>query len=513
MAEAPRWRITVSKLGDPDSGRTLEVGATHWVAALRAARVQLGEEDAVPYGASCAVNPEGIVTVLVPSSRRRFVLARTLPEPISRVSGDNKRMTLPPIVAPPPNSGRTQTGAPPDASAIVSGSNSPDTAEPPPKRRIPQPEPREHTSAKTDTRMPRETPRHRRKRAETATYSTTSDQRSPSRHADTSENGLAQLGVSGSSDQAQEENPHGGSATLVPPGQAHAHPAPETAALRLITERNEDPSSDNPLTYRERAYAIAPGTTLSEAETALRRSLAELEAKLAHVSRGKFVNLAVFDHSWSDVPKRAPLIVLEWRDWRGESVKYPSLELERGSQYDEQEEAERLAELFEALQDLHQCRSANAALELALELLGIAIPNEASGACLYDINTDELRFVAARGREATAQRGFTVPLGGGLVGEVALRDGATAISYQYPDETESTFDAAYDARPGMAVRTLVLRPVRRDGQLLGVLQLINRQGNERAFTRGDLNLVNYVGTRLDHTLTVLRAAPPASSSR
>ena len=40
--------------------------------------------------------------------------------------------------------------------------------------------------------------------------------------------------------------------------------------------------------------------------------------------RGKFVNLAVFDHRWKDAPERPPVITLQWRDWRNEvAVDYP----------------------------------------------------------------------------------------------------------------------------------------------------------------------------------------------
>ena len=86
----------------------------------------------------------------------------------------------------------------------------------------------------------------------------------------------------------------------------------------LLFERDQDPSATNPLTYRERVYSVAAGTSVAQAEALARQTLTTLKRSLATRPRGRYVTVAVFDHTFSHRPSDSPLVVLRWKDWRGD---------------------------------------------------------------------------------------------------------------------------------------------------------------------------------------------------
>lgn len=86
----------------------------------------------------------------------------------------------------------------------------------------------------------------------------------------------------------------------------------------LLFERDQDPSATNPLTYRERVLSVASGTTVAQAEALARHTLTTLKRSLATRPRGRYVTVAVFDHVFTQRPTESPLVVLRWKDWRGD---------------------------------------------------------------------------------------------------------------------------------------------------------------------------------------------------
>jgi putative methionine-R-sulfoxide reductase with GAF domain len=395
-----KWRLVVTPVSGTAPLHRLEVEAPNWMGALREARKEMGEDGGLPTGASCAVAPDGTVTILDSESRRKFVLT-------------------------PGNLfGSSQTHAQP---AAVSGG-----------------------AAATTGLVGNGQPRKRR--PDTAGYEAPS-----------------------------------------PPPAAGA--AAKRGELELLFTRDEEPVPDNPLTYRERAYLIPKGMNVSEAEAGLRFALAELQKQLSAVVRGKLVNLAAFDHRWTDQPLRPPLVVIEWRDWRGDpAVDYPAAE-QRGGGMAARLNAEpddRLASVFEALHELALLRTPVEALDFIVKLLETTVPSAAISACLYDINTDELRFVAATGPGSETLRGTALPVSQGLFG-LAARTQQNALVI--PDIAEApSYDSHIDGRPGLRTENLLLRPVIHEGNLLGMLQLINRTSG--SFSAPDVHLVNYTADRL-----------------
>jgi hypothetical protein len=96
--------------------------------------------------------------------------------------------------------------------------------------------------------------------------------------------------------------------------------------FQLIRKREEQPTAATPITYREYAYAVAPGTSRASLEALIWARYREVAAQIQASPKGKFVQLAIFDHAFETRPVRAPLATLAWKDWRGEPVvSYPGL--------------------------------------------------------------------------------------------------------------------------------------------------------------------------------------------
>jgi hypothetical protein len=88
----------------------------------------------------------------------------------------------------------------------------------------------------------------------------------------------------------------------------------------LVRKREEEPRPDAPITYREYAYAVDPNTDRKAAEVLLWQRFRELSQQIAGRPKGKFIQLAVFDHVFEKRPLRAPIASLAWKDWRGDPV-------------------------------------------------------------------------------------------------------------------------------------------------------------------------------------------------
>lgn len=303
-------------------------------------------------------------------------------------------------------------------------------------------------------------------------------------------------------DKSRESVPPDSTQTAQPPPSSHSQ---TPVRLELLLALDEEPTKESPLTYRERAYLMPDGCRVTTAETALREEFRNLQAAMDSVPRGKFVNMAVFDHVWTDTPQRPPVIVLEWRDWRGAAtLDYPTRprrtrtgETGQASSND----SERLTILFEELQDLESRPTALDASQLVLKCLLNVIPSAAGALYLYDINTDELRAVTKWPAGGHAPLPAPVSSSIGLLGQHLERE--SAISIDAPTAIPH-FDLNADGL-GLAHPTnLLLRPIRSSSMLIGAIQLVDRAQPEQGFTTGDCNIANYAADRLSETILQLR---------
>jgi len=138
---AKYWKVEISILGGSEPLFLGTVEAASWPAALQAGRAQIGESGGVPAGASCNVNPNGMVTIQDARERRRYQIkpdkAPAPPPGTKRPVPGDPDIALPLIQAAAPVPLRRETSpprrwssAPPPAPPL------PSTADP---RRGPQP--------------------------------------------------------------------------------------------------------------------------------------------------------------------------------------------------------------------------------------------------------------------------------------------------------------------------------------------------------------------------------------
>ncbi len=88
----------------------------------------------------------------------------------------------------------------------------------------------------------------------------------------------------------------------------------------VLRKRQEEPTPESPITYREVAYVVDPGVSRGSVEALLWAAFRDLSRELAARDGQKFIQLAVFDHKFDKRPERAPLGTLAWKDWRGNPV-------------------------------------------------------------------------------------------------------------------------------------------------------------------------------------------------
>lgn len=492
------WKVVVSTLGGKEQLAKVVVEANNWIDAVRSARLKLGENGVVPPGSSCAVAPDGVVTVLDPLSQRKFVLRpesaatvpveKDVPQP-SAVSVPEQQAPViaSPVAKPAEKANRSSKDA------VTSKDKDEQTAK--------------HRKFHTVAYQPQVPLPNLAKEVLVGDRRASDDRKSV--RPDAEKSGINDTKAT---EASFLEQPVMTSTTATATAQRRAAsvqkqepstrkrdsyaPGVHRDWLRLILARNEDPSADNPLVYRERCYLVPKSLGLSEIEAALREQLAIIERELASVSTGKFVNLAAFDHVWNDRPERPPLIVLQWKDWRREvCIEFPASAIEpktttgRPVAYDE----DKLTKVFEALHNLTFLNNAAEGMEFVINLLQDAIVCEAASGCIYDINTHELRFVVASGPGGAERKGRGIPLDKGLLGYSARQDETTKLFANL--EKNPYFDPEIDARTGLAAKSMLLRPLVLDSHLLGIIQLINRKDLPE-FTAEDSSLVTYVAKQL-----------------
>lgn len=108
---------------------------------------------------------------------------------------------------------------------------------------------------------------------------------------------------------------------------------------------------------------------------------------------------------------------------------------------------------------------------------------------LFELDTGKtaLFIRAAVGTSSDKISSFTVPVGTGIVGHVAESRQPMVVT----DTSENRIHLkAIDDAIGFKTRNLVAIPIMVRGQLYGVLELLNRVG-EQSFTEQDVELLNY----------------------
>lgn len=495
-----RWRIEVSALGSDETKGEATVDAANWMTALKAGRAALGESGGLPPGANLRHESGGAVTIHDARERKTYRLFPADAVPASAA----------PAASPdaPVKKARPKTIAYIPGDDVASAMSAAAFAPTQPAAVQPSPQP-----AAAPAQAPEAAPlTAKKKMAMTVAYTPGEDLPAEPKQVIVGDQATADTYLDAPLPAAPAP-----AAAQPAPAQPAPAPAPEDPVLtevdvELLLSRDAEPSAQNPLRYRERAFVVPPTLSQAEAEAVARGELEALQTELEPFPTGKYVSIAVFDHAWDEHPARPPIVTLDWKDWHGDPVVAYPLAAHTGRPLSvapaaPMDQSERLSTAFEACQDLMFLERPIDALEFAVRLLAELLPTDVTIASIYDIDTDELRAASVLGVDGIAGRG--IRSGTGLLG-VAAQDAAVAL--RVPDlNADARFVPASEGVPGMKGGAALYMAIARQGRLYGMLQLF-RRGDPR-FTRNDAELVRYVceqvGEFMAQFKTVQARAPRA----
>jgi adenylate cyclase len=153
----------------------------------------------------------------------------------------------------------------------------------------------------------------------------------------------------------------------------------------------------------------------------------------------------------------------------------------------EQAHTQQLTQRLAALSDVSVAINSldvDVVLEQILDLSKQVMTAEASSLLVVDREIGKLRFHVARGTAGAALKSVTVEIGQGIAGWVAQTGEPLLIPDAYQD---SRFDSSYDQRTGFRTRSILTVPIRIKNEIEGVVQVINKRGDEK-FDQEDLRL-------------------------
>lgn len=113
-------------------------------------------------------------------------------------------------------------------------------------------------------------------------------------------------------------------------------------------------------------------------------------------------------------------------------------------------------------------------IEHLLELSAAAMDSDEASIIVRDEETEDLRFLAAIGEVADKLRGLRIPSGKGIAGFVFSSGQPIAVADVGQD---TNFYAEVDRQTGYSTQTILATPLRFNGEVIGVLEFVNRIGD------------------------------------
>ncbi|MGB7068483.1 MAG: GAF domain-containing protein [Pyrinomonadaceae bacterium] len=125
-------------------------------------------------------------------------------------------------------------------------------------------------------------------------------------------------------------------------------------------------------------------------------------------------------------------------------------------------------------------------IENLLEISAADINSAEASVLIRDGSDGDLRFLAAIGTVAEQLIGVTVPAGKGIAGFVLSSGQPMAVSDVGEEES---FYAEIDRKTGYSTQMILATPLRHEGEIIGVLEYINRPGEPpyKSFTPDEMD--------------------------
>lgn len=331
------WIVEITSLATPaDPAQNVNVEAPSWEEAIKLVRKYTGLSETLS-GFSISIRADGLCAVdpnhqlryrlqqhntaaeLPPSQRKPVGPSPTKTRPVNSVTAVRRISS-----DPPPSSQRNKTPpqgfaavAAPIASSIITTQRKPDAHEL-------QQEETDNTPADMRSTIPDRPQRVVVTANEPLPLTRITKQvQEPDTRTDSTSASAAATQTAASQPSPQSAPPQEASMSLQAAAEATSFEVVE------LMRREENASSTSPMTYREYAFAITPPCTDQEATRFITNQFNQIRLALTNVKTPKMVNLAVFDHVFSQRPERPPQVTLAWKDWKGEAaLQYPGRDAE-----------------------------------------------------------------------------------------------------------------------------------------------------------------------------------------
>lgn len=127
-------------------------------------------------------------------------------------------------------------------------------------------------------------------------------------------------------------------------------------------------------------------------------------------------------------------------------------------------------------------------IENLLKISAAEINSEEASVLIRDGDAGDLRFLAAIGKVAEHLKTLKIPAGKGIAGFVFSSGQPMALT---DVGDEDTFYAEVDRQTGYSTETILAAPLRHNGEIIGVLEYVNRVGEPpfEPFTSAEMDKV------------------------
>lgn len=142
-------------------------------------------------------------------------------------------------------------------------------------------------------------------------------------------------------------------------------------------------------------------------------------------------------------------------------------------------------------QQIMEKKALSALLEDIIEGSKRLLSAEASSLLLYDKETNKLYFNITEGEKGELIKSHSVEMGQGFAGWVAQNQETLRVDDCYSD---SRFNPSFDKKTGFRTRNMICTPMIRKGELIGVIQVINKINDER-FSDQDISFFTALATQ------------------
>lgn len=151
----------------------------------------------------------------------------------------------------------------------------------------------------------------------------------------------------------------------------------------------------------------------------------------------------------------------------------------------------KLQFLHQISQQISEKKPLSQLLHEIMESSKLLIKAEASSLLLFKEEDQQLLFFVATGEKGELLEKFRMDLGEGIAGWVAEKRKPLVIDDCYKD---SRFNPDYDKKSNFRTRNMICVPMLRKDKLLGVIEVINKQGEDR-FDSEDLFLMETLASQ------------------